>query len=406
MRASRPAVLNQGAANQFRLIYAYERRIVMNLVHIRSAQFPAVFVRLDGSGVTQYNPNGSGVVNAQYTAGAWETYKKIDNPDGSVSFESNAFPNTFLRLDGQGVTQYQPNGAGKVNAQFTAGAWERFNIVTNPDGTQSIGSQTFQNVFLRLDGRDVTQFMPNGGGVVNAQYTHSSWESFLIHNCLTPERCNHAIDQFMQMFPQEANKIAANRQTIVNACCPAFGPAVDLSTLPEIPYALTADFATENQRDLSVSPCATAVVKAAFDCLSLLASLFGLIVTFTQTQFRSLYLAIGDVPSKLIVLLDAIKNTEGAQRALAIGKYIGGLWNVGAFKAWWGVITDSLSWWQWVVLGVTVVAQVIAWVATEWVAFAAEVVLVLASLPTLIADVINAVSVCGTNNAPAELVPA
>src|SRR5579884_4037657 len=237
----------------------------MSLVHIRSAQFRNVFLRLYGQDLGIYMPIG-GVVNAQFGSGPWETFNKIDNPDGSVSFRSNAFPEVFLFLDGNGLTQFNPAGGGYVAGEYLAeSALVKFNIVTNPDGTQSIGSQAFPNVFLRLDGTNVTEYNLNGSGVVNAQYTHSTFESFVINDCLTPERCNQAINQFIQMFPEEANSINANRQTIVNACCPAYSPTVvDLATLPEVRYTYRPpEFLAE---DPGISPCATAVVKAAFDC--------------------------------------------------------------------------------------------------------------------------------------------
>ena len=152
----------------------------MSTVVIRSAAFPGVYVRLDGSGVTQPVGPGGGVCNCQFGAGPYETYNLINNPDGTVSFGATAFPNVFLRLDGAGVTKPADNGGGKANAQYTAGPYEKFRLVNNSDGSQSIASTAFANVFLRMDGRGVNAPVGPGGGIVNAQYTAGPWEKFFI----------------------------------------------------------------------------------------------------------------------------------------------------------------------------------------------------------------------------------
>jgi hypothetical protein len=58
---------------------------------------------------------------------AWERFHKRPQPDGSVAFESAAFPNVYLRMDGQDVDILgTAAGIGAVNCQFGVGAWERF----------------------------------------------------------------------------------------------------------------------------------------------------------------------------------------------------------------------------------------------------------------------------------------
>ncbi len=41
---------------------------------------------------------------------------------------SVVFPNVYLRMDGQGVTQLTASGGGTVNCQFGADSFERFYI--------------------------------------------------------------------------------------------------------------------------------------------------------------------------------------------------------------------------------------------------------------------------------------
>jgi phospholipase C len=149
-------------------------------VGIASVAFPNVFLRLDGRGVIQQPITGSGVVNAQYTQGPWEVFVVENNDDGTVSLASVQYPGVYVRLDGTGVTQRTPGGGGVVNAQFGIGATEKFQLEPQDDGSFAFLSAQFPLVYLRLDGTGLTRPDPNGGGVVNAQYTATDKEMFWI----------------------------------------------------------------------------------------------------------------------------------------------------------------------------------------------------------------------------------
>jgi hypothetical protein len=148
-------------------------------VGIQSVAFPKVFVRLDGRGVSQSAPVG-GVVNAQYTQGPWETFVMEENSDGTVSLASVAFPGVYLRLDGTGVTQRTPGGGGVANACFGIQPDTKFQLMPQDEGGFGLLSSRFTLVYLRLDGTGVTHPTNDGGGVVNAQYTAGDREVFQI----------------------------------------------------------------------------------------------------------------------------------------------------------------------------------------------------------------------------------
>jgi hypothetical protein len=147
-------------------------------VGLRSSMFPNVFLRLDGRGVTQPTPNGGGVVNCQYGKGPWEVFVLEELDNGLVAIASVQYPGVYLRLDGTGVTTKMPNGGGVVNAQLGIGDTEQFQLEPQDDGTVAFLSMKFPNVYLRMDGTGVTQPHDNGSGVVNAQYTAIDKEFF------------------------------------------------------------------------------------------------------------------------------------------------------------------------------------------------------------------------------------
>ncbi|MCG6492964.1 hypothetical protein [Kitasatospora sp. A2-31] len=138
-------------------------------VTIHSTHYPNVHLRLDGTGVTAFTGSGGGRVNCQYGAGSWTSLRVRPQSDGSYAFESVAFPNVFLRMDGAGVPGTMAGG-GTVNCQFGAHPYEMFSLLPQPDGSFSFGSATaFPNIYLRMvTGSGVTA-ATGPGGTVNCQ---------------------------------------------------------------------------------------------------------------------------------------------------------------------------------------------------------------------------------------------
>lgn len=130
-------------------------------VIINSTAFQGVCLRLDGTGVTYPTGPGAGVVNCQYGATSTEIFNLIRNSDNTVSFESTAFPNVFLRMDGT-----NPQAGGVVNAQYGCGPWEKFVLVDQGSGKVCIKSAAFADCWLYMDGGGINHPMPQGGGLV------------------------------------------------------------------------------------------------------------------------------------------------------------------------------------------------------------------------------------------------
>jgi hypothetical protein len=145
-------------------------------VTIRSTFFKNVYLRMDGTGVTAVTDNGGGTVNCQYGPGPWTTFKVHSQADGSYSFESAAFPNVFLRMDGNGVPTTQAGG-GVVNCQYSALPWEKFSARAQADGSFSFESVAFPGIYLRMvTGSGVTS-ATGPGGTVNAQINANGGEN-------------------------------------------------------------------------------------------------------------------------------------------------------------------------------------------------------------------------------------
>ncbi|WP_163930031.1 hypothetical protein [Paraferrimonas sp. SM1919] len=141
-----------------------------NETTISPYQLGDIYLRMDGSGVTTFMPDGGGVVNCQLDAGPWEKFNLNQNSDGTYTIESVAFPGVFLRMDGRNVNADNPTG-GVVNCQFGHHQWEVFKIRVVPvTMAMSIESVAFPGVFLRMDADGCSVNSASGCGTVNCHF--------------------------------------------------------------------------------------------------------------------------------------------------------------------------------------------------------------------------------------------
>ena len=157
--------------------------IANGIYTFESVQFPGVYLRMDGNGVTALATVG-GTVNCHFGALPWEMFKLncVDTTSCSYSIESVAFPGVYLRMDGNGVTAPGSHGGGTVNCHFGAVlSYEKFKLEYYNNGAFSIQSVQFPGVYLRMDGNGVTA-LATVGGTVNCQYGDGPYEMFKLRS--------------------------------------------------------------------------------------------------------------------------------------------------------------------------------------------------------------------------------
>ena len=133
---------------------------------------------MDGREVTQPKASGAGTVNAQDFISSYEMLRLVEYGNGTFALGSNVFDNVFLRMDGRGVTGYRGDGGGTVNCQYGAREYERFRWLKQDDGTVGIESVKFPGVYLRMNGL----IGPMKNGQVNCQTVVRALEKFHIWN--------------------------------------------------------------------------------------------------------------------------------------------------------------------------------------------------------------------------------
>ena len=165
----------------FKMISRFlERMNGLKIKSLRSVAFPDVYVRCDGTGVTQPIGPGGGTVNCQYTPpGSYESFyihpvemtpSLAVKSTCKVVIESAHFRNVYIRMDSKDMNQFEGPGGGKVNCQAYPGPYEMFFFNKEEDGNYSFRSVQFPHCYIRLDGRGVASRSGDSGGTVNCQW--------------------------------------------------------------------------------------------------------------------------------------------------------------------------------------------------------------------------------------------
>jgi|tagenome__1003787_1003787.scaffolds.fasta_scaffold20899558_1 hypothetical protein len=194
---------------------AESERVNAQFLAVESAAFPGAYLYMTGRG--DYNDAGTGRVAGQYwpdstaepsfplfvrlpgasgdgAAALGDGRQAIMSISGGMHIGTPELfgvahpmnPGVFLRMDGQGITEFNDAGAGTVNCQVRAGAWESFRFEPQPGDTFAIASVAFPGIYLRMDGRGIIQRQGSCGGTVNCQFGVGPWEQFRIHPVKIP----------------------------------------------------------------------------------------------------------------------------------------------------------------------------------------------------------------------------
>ena len=204
---------------------------------------------------------------------------------------------------------------------------------------------------------------------------------------------NEALNQLAIWFPEEETNLKNNRDAIIKCILEGTEPAPGSKLL-----SLKSSAAHEPLAALpSLTPCEEAIGVVIFDAVMFFLGLVGLRVSNQERIARALLRELG--PDTLRGFRAAIHNFNKAEGALnkakALFKILGGIYNAGCFRAVFKVLKDEMTWWEWVKTGIIAVAQIMVWFASDGVAFAAEAALSIMSFESLIEDSIKVDKVCG-----------
>ncbi len=205
------------------------------------------------------------------------------------------------------------------------------------------------------------------------------------------QQISAAIDTLAEWFPEEATNLKSNRDAIISYHDGDASPALE-SSLSRV---------EKNEVELAVeipklTPCEEACSVVVVDVIFFCFGLVGLHVSNQERLTRAIIQEMGGETLRgLARAIHAFSTADGAiNKAKALFTLAGQIFKAGGFKAAFKVIKSEMSWWDWVKTGVIAVAQIVAWFATDGVAFVAEAALTIMSAEQLIEDAVKAGQAC------------
>lgn len=195
-----------------------------------------------------------------------------------------------------------------------------------------------------------------------------------------------------EWVPEEANSIDAHLNSIITHIQAPVGARVPRSMV-DVEYTSLPPEPRLAPRDTS---CGWACALAGVDGIMLAGSIVGLRAANNRRIADAVLRAAGQQPlSGLAHLFQDLEAAVGAwEKAKNLFKILSGFYNIGAFRAIFRALRYEMRWYEWALAGLTFLAQVVAWVTSDGVAFVAEVALVVPSAIYLGVDIASAVAAC------------
>lgn len=212
----------------------------------------------------------------------------------------------------------------------------------------------------------------------------------------SPQEVAEALDMLTKWFPEETTSLMKHRNAILQCILDTTKPGPNSPLLLQTATQPIGGLIHVQTALPALSPCQEAILWVLVNAVSFALSLVGLYVSNKERVARALLRELGK--DTLNGFRRAIKNfneAEGALRkAKALSAIIGGIYNAGGFRAVLKVLKDEKTWWEWTKTGIIAVAQLVAWVASDGVAFVGEAALTIMSATSLIEAALKATKAC------------
>ena len=145
-----------------------------------------------------------------------------------------------------------------------------------------------------------------------------------------------------------------------------------------------------------ITPCEKAIGYVIFDAVCLALGAVGLRAAVSGATIEAMTRAAAPAMSQIerIIATMAAPGAGVTDYARGIFNILKAIYSGGCLGAVFSAFTSSLSWWDGVLYGITGTATIVAALATDGVAFVAEVVILLATFGFLASDTAKAVDAC------------
>lgn len=212
---------------------------------------------------------------------------------------------------------------------------------------------------------------------------------------LTPEQVNEAVETLGKWFPEEARKLVKYREAIVDYVVRGAEPPSD-HPLAIMKHETQSASSQTPEGYLGLTPCQEACGVVFFDVVMFVFGLIGLHVSNEERISRAIIRELGGETLRGFAreIQEFSEADSAMNKAKVLYTLMGQIKRASGFNAFFKVIKDDLTWWDWIKTCVIAVAQITAWFATDGIAFIAEAALSIMSAEQLIEDAVKAVKAC------------
>lgn len=329
------------------------------------------YLRMDAGGAPHQDSGGYGTVNCQGTVGPFEKWIIVP-VDGTTVALKNSYFGSYLRLDGEHST---------VNCQGSIGPWEKWTIVRDASSVSLKSTQW--NSYLRMDAGRTPVYTDPGYGIINCASSVGVYEKWFIvpQFYLTQEN----LDLFKKTQPTNQKLQALTLSEVVSYASTQSCNWQTLAWDPSQSHIMAQSV---------MSPCKMAVTNVIIDCIFLALGAVGLMSKLPPTAIAAVSRAVEPVLSEIELIVHGLQSYSLIDQAKAVYKILKCIYTGGCLSAVFGAISNSLTWWDMLLYGITGLATITSLVLTDGALFVAEVVIILGNTGFLIADIIKVKDAC------------
>lgn len=211
---------------------------------------------------------------------------------------------------------------------------------------------------------------------------------------LTKQTFDQAREQFCQWYPEHEAILREEGDTIFDHMINGTRPDPD----SRLGRTLGGPKRVYSTAELSFSPCQWALAQAGVSVACFVVSLVGLPAKRTAQLDEAFIRRIeGPVFNGWQRAMQDFDLATGAvQKATKLAVLLNGIATAGGLKIVLDYVQDGMSYYDWIVGGLTMAGQILTWAATEFIAFIAEAALTILSAVNLGVDIGHAVNTCKT----------
>ncbi len=152
----------------------------------------------------------------------------------------------------------------------------------------------------------------------------------------------------------------------------------------------------DNYLETAVSTeCETAIIVASVDTVMLVLQIIGITATAARPAATEV---VGLLSEKTLstfqVLIKQLGHGSNKDKAIVAYKIFAGIVRATGLKKLYFIIQKSMHWYDWALMAVIIITQIILWVTSDGVAAAVEIALVIANAVELALSVAKAIEVC------------